>query len=162
MMKLRTRIVLAGAPALWWDGHAWTVLRGNEVPWVAAGQPVTIGGTGHNMWLATFDVKQHLLVEHWNGSRFVPVSVPLLAGHRAAPRLAAAVVRWDHAIVRNGDLKIFFSERTVASPPTARATPRRAGLCCYVRSGRRPARTSSEKICGCSQAAKWPPLSGWL
>lgn len=67
-----------------WDGHSWTVLRGSEVPWVATGQPVTIGGTAHNMWLATFDVKQHLLVEHWNGIRFVPVSVPLPAGAMGA------------------------------------------------------------------------------
>jgi hypothetical protein len=32
----------------------------------------------------------------------------------------------------------------------------------YLRSGLKPARTSSEKSCGCSQAAKWPPLSGLL
>jgi hypothetical protein len=30
-------------------------------------------------------------------------------------------VRWDHAIVPNGDLKIFYLERTVASPPAPRA-----------------------------------------
>ena len=29
----------------------------------------------------------------------------------------------------------------------------------YLRSGLKPARTSSEKSCGCSQAAKCPPLS---
>ena len=29
----------------------------------------------------------------------------------------------------------------------------------YLRSDLKPARTSSEKSCGCSQAAKWPPFS---
>lgn len=67
-----------------WDGHSWTVPRGSEVPWVATGQPVTIGGTAHSLWLATFDVRQHLLVKHWNGIRFVPVSVPLPAGATGA------------------------------------------------------------------------------
>ena len=32
----------------------------------------------------------------------------------------------------------------------------------YLRSGLKPARTSSDKSCGCSQAAKWPPLSCFL
>jgi hypothetical protein len=32
----------------------------------------------------------------------------------------------------------------------------------YPRSDLKPARTSSEKICGCSQAAKWPPFSTLL
>jgi hypothetical protein len=32
----------------------------------------------------------------------------------------------------------------------------------YVRSDLKPARTSSEKSCGCSQAAKCPPLSSLL
>jgi len=32
----------------------------------------------------------------------------------------------------------------------------------YLRSDRNPARTSSEKSCGCSQAAKWPPFSTLL
>src|SRR5688572_24676203 len=32
----------------------------------------------------------------------------------------------------------------------------------YLRSGLKPARTSSEKSCGCSQAAKCPPLSSLL
>jgi hypothetical protein len=45
---------------------------------------VTIGGTAHNMWLATFNEKQQLLVEHWNGIRFVPVAVPLPAGAMGA------------------------------------------------------------------------------
>jgi hypothetical protein len=35
----------------------------------------------------------------------------------------------------------------------------RAPLFGYLRSGLKPARTSSEKSCGCSQAAKCPPLS---
>src|SRR4030095_2654517 len=33
---------------------------------------------------------------------------------------------------------------------------------CYARSDLKPARTSSEKILGCSQAAKWPPWSTLL
>src|SRR5207249_5129167 len=32
----------------------------------------------------------------------------------------------------------------------------------YLRSDLKPARTSSEKSCGCSHAAKWPPLSSLL
>src|SRR6202034_808465 len=36
-------------------------------------------------------------------------------------------VAWNHATVPNGDLKFFYSERTVASPPTAHSTPRRLG-----------------------------------
>ena len=32
----------------------------------------------------------------------------------------------------------------------------------YVRSDLKPARTSSEKTCGCSQAAKCPPVSTLL
>jgi hypothetical protein len=32
----------------------------------------------------------------------------------------------------------------------------------YPRSDLKPTRTSSEKSCGCSQAAKWPPLSTLL
>src|SRR5437879_845199 len=31
-----------------------------------------------------------------------------------------------------------------------------------LRSDLKPARTSSENSCGCSQAAKWPPLSSLL
>ena len=34
--------------------------------------------------------------------------------------------------------------------------------CSYPRSDLSPARTSSEKSCGCSQAAKWPPLGSSL
>src|SRR5581483_662770 len=30
------------------------------------------------------------------------------------------------------------------------------------RSDLKPARTSSANSCGCSQAAKWPPLGSWL
>jgi hypothetical protein len=34
--------------------------------------------------------------------------------------------------------------------------------CARLRSGRKLARISSEKSCGCSQAAKWPPRSSLL
>lgn len=37
-----------------------------------------------------------------------------------------------------------------------------AYLCPYLRGGLRPARTSCGDSCGCSQAAKWPPRSGWF
>src|SRR6202451_262746 len=57
------------------------------------------------------------------------------ATHRTPPATRitfAGAARWDHATVRNGDLKIFFIERPVASPPTARAP----GQAAYR--GRRP------------------------
>ena len=39
---------------------------------------------------------------------------------------------------------------------------RKARMLHYLRSGLKPARTSSEKSCGCSQAAKCPPLESLL
>ena len=43
-----------------------------------------------------------------------------------------------------------------------RRSGRRGSTSHYLRSDRKPARTSSEKSCGCSQAAKCPPLSSLL
>ena len=64
-----------------WNGHAWTAIRSGTVTWAATDQPITIGGTSsRDIWMATFDVRQHLLVEHWDGKRFTRVTVPLPAG----------------------------------------------------------------------------------
>jgi hypothetical protein len=55
---------------------------------------------------------------------------------------------------------------TARSPPPGRRRP--GGHCPFQawrflqRNVRNAARTSSVKSCGCSQAAKWPPLSTWL
>jgi hypothetical protein len=47
----------------------------------------------------------------------------------------------------------------VGEEPTAICRGLSPGLGLYVRSDRKPARSSSEKSAGCSQAAKWPPFS---
>jgi len=72
-----------------------------------------------------------------------------------APRLPAGsvpVVRfWRRAIAQ---------ARKADVPPLRWRSP--ASRCCYLRSDLNAARISSEKSCGCSQAAKWPPRSSRL
>ena len=50
----------------------------------------------------------------------------------------------------------------LASPSLERRSPALVAVTGYERSDRNAVRISSEKSCGCSQAAKWPPRSSRL
>jgi hypothetical protein len=68
-----------------WNGRGWTFVRSGVVNWDLTGQPVAIGGTSdRDLWLATVNAKQDAIIEHWKGTRFSRVSLPLPAGAKGA------------------------------------------------------------------------------
>jgi len=80
-----------------WNGRAWTLIRSGVVISDDPEQPVAIGGTSdRDIWLATMNSKDRPVVEHWNGTRFSRVAVPLPAD-AIGPTLASisAVSRTD-------------------------------------------------------------------
>ena len=74
----------------------------------------------------------------------------------SAPQVRRAIGRPGSGRLETGP-SVLLRWRVCRTKASRRSTGAAARLR-YLRSGRRPARTSSEKSCGCSQAAKWPPL----
>jgi hypothetical protein len=68
-----------------WNGRGWTLVRSGVVNWDLTGQPAAIGGTSdRDLWLAAVNAEQDAIIEHWNGTRFSRVSLPLPAGAKGA------------------------------------------------------------------------------
>lgn len=69
-----------------WNGSAWSLVSSGVVTWNYVDQSaVTIGGTSdRDLWLSTENAHQLAVVEHWNGTRFSAVSLPLPAGTQVA------------------------------------------------------------------------------
>src|SRR4051794_29250947 len=82
-----------------------------------------------------------------------------------APAIRSELLALSDEPLRGGSRLTAIGSRLIAG---ARREHRDASNCTlgsvdgYVRNGLRPARTSSTRNCGCSHAAKWPPLGGLL
>ncbi len=98
-----------------------------------------------------------------------PMAVPtadVASGRRVGARARGRATRLMPCEPMASENKRWYRQRIEASRPLRRrdgVRPRRPVLnavCVdYLRSDLKPARTSSEKSCGCSQAAKCPPLA---
>ena len=85
---------------------------------------------------------------------------------RSSPASARAAVATHQHLQDEGIDKLRFPAEVLTPLTTWQAIRdealKKRSLLGYPRSNLKPARTSSEKSFGCSQAAKWPPLSTLL